>query len=693
MNKFQLKVGQETITATFNKFAKQADGAVFIEYGDTQILTTAVVNDKKKGLDFFPLTINYDEKYYAVGKIPGNYPRREARPSDEATLSARLIDRPIRPMFPDGYKNEIQVVCTIMGLDHNFQPDILAINGASMSLLVAEKIPFTRPVASVCVGLIDGEFIINPNSEQRKISELDLKLAGTDTEINMVEASANELPEDVMVEALLFGHEKIKEICAFQLQILDELKVEKIPFTPEVDEFENIILSQITTNHIDIIKEALMTIKKAERGAKIESLKEQIVLSLKDEEIENSESIIASCFDKVMKSVFRDLIIYDKYRVDGRTTDQLRPLESEIDLIRGVHGSAMFTRGETQVLAGLTLGVKNDAQVLDGLEEINEKTLLLHYNFPPFSVGETGRMGAPGRREIGHGHLAEMAISKVIPSHDEFPYTVKITADVLESNGSSSQATICASSLALMQAGVPIKKPVAGIAMGLITNDEQYTILTDIQGLEDHLGDMDFKVAGTKDGICAIQMDIKVNGISREILQKSLDQAKVARLQILENMNAVIAQPNKTLAASAPKVVNIKIREDQIKEVIGRGGDTINKIIEETLVKIDIEEDGNVFIFGKDQSMIDKAVEIIQKITKEYAVGETYDAKVVRIEKFGAFVRFEDTDALLHISQLAKERVEKVEDVLTMDQIVKVEIIDIDKAKRIKVKLIVSEEG
>ncbi len=692
MDKFTLQVGNNDISVTLNKFAKQADGSVFIEYGNTQILTTAVVNESKSGLDFFPLTINYDEKYYAVGKIPGNYPRREARPSDQATLSARLIDRPIRPMFPDGYKNEIQVVCTVMGLDHDFIPDILAINAASLSLLIAKKIPFTRAVSAVNVGYINGEFIINPDSEQRKISELDLKLAGTDTEINMVEASANELSEDIMVDALLFGHEEIKRICSFQHDIFNKLNIDKIDFIPEIDEYKEDVLQKISLNYSSEITDALKTISKAERGDKLSVLKDQIVIEYLNEEIENSEKIIKSAFDTVMKDIFRKLIINDKYRVDGRTTEQLRSLESEIDLIRGIHGSAMFTRGETQVLAGITLGVKNDAQLLDGLEEETEKTLLLHYNFPPFSVGETGRMGAPGRREIGHGHLAEMAISKVMPSHDEFPYTVKITADVLESNGSSSQATICASSLALMQAGVPIKKPVAGIAMGLITDDENYTILTDIQGLEDHLGDMDFKVSGTKDGICAIQMDIKVNGISRDILQQSLDQAKIARLQILDNMNNVISIPNDTLAASAPKVVNLKIKEYQIKEVIGRGGDTINKIIEETNVKIDIEEDGNVFIFGIDQEMIDKAKSIILKITKEYNIGEKYLAKVVRIENFGAFVHFEDTDALLHISQLSKERVDKVEDVLSIDQEVEVEIIDIDKTKRIKVKLIQKEQ-
>ncbi len=692
MNQFEISLGNASIKATFNKFAKQANGSVFIEYGDTQILTTAVANSKRSNLDFFPLTINFDEKYYAVGKIPGNYPRREARPSDQATLSARLIDRPIRPMFPDGYKTEIQVVCSILGLDHNYVPDILAITGASMALLTAKDIPFNEPVAGINVGLINGEFILNPNCVQRKESVLDLKLAGSINDINMVEASANELEESVIVEALLFGHEAIKKICQFQKDIAKELGVEPVDFTAEINEAEEVYYSDISTNDKSAIVESLKTVLKQERAAKLETLKEATVERLISEEVEDSEKLIKKAFDRIVKEEFRRLVIEEKYRVDGRTTSELRDLESEIDIIRNVHGSAMFTRGETQVLAGITLGVKNDAQLLDGLEEIKEKTLLLHYNFPPFSVGEAGRMGAPGRREIGHGHLAEMAISKVMPSHEEFPYTIKITADVLESNGSSSQATICASSLALMQAGVPIKKPVAGIAMGLITDDSNYTILTDIQGLEDHLGDMDFKVAGTRDGICAIQMDIKMNGVSREVLQTSLDQAKEARFKILDNMNSVIDKPNDELAATAPKVVNIKIKESQIKDVIGRGGDVINKIIEETEVKIDIEEDGNVFIFGENQAMINRAVEIIEKITKEYQVGEEYQATVVRVEKFGAFVHFEDTDALLHISHLSKERVEKVEDVVNLGDIINVKIIEVDKAKRIKVSLVLNEE-
>ncbi len=692
MTKYELKIGEDSIFATFNKFAKQADGSVFIEYGDTQILTTAVMNDKRAGLDFFPLTINFEEKYYAVGKIPGNYGRREARPSEQATLTARLIDRPIRPMFPDGFKNEIQVVCSVMGLDHNYQADTLAINAASMALLVSPKIPFYKPVGAVTVGLVDGEFIINPNSEQRQNSELELKLAGTKTEINMVEASANELSEEQMVEALLFGHNKIIEICEFQDNLIKDLNINKVDYVPEVNNYFNEVLEKVEVEYSQSIIEALKTVMKQERSAKLEDIKQSIIETYLDEEIEDSEKLISMAVSEVIKNEFRKLIINDKYRVDGRDITELRKLESEIDLIRGIHGSAMFTRGETQVLAGVTLGVKNDAQLLDGLEEEKEKSLLLHYNFPPFSVGETGRMGAPGRREIGHGHLAEMAISKVMPTHDEFPYTVKITADVLESNGSSSQATICATSLALMQAGVPIKKPVAGIAMGLITDDKEYTILTDIQGLEDHLGDMDFKVSGTKDGICAIQMDIKVNGISREILQSSLDQAKVARLQILDNMNAVISTNRDDVAPTAPKVETLKIKEYQIKDVIGRGGDTINKIIEQTDVKIDILDDGNVFIFGTDREMINKAKEMILKITKEYEVGEQYTAKVVRIEKFGAFVHFDGTDALLHISQIAKERIENVEDVLKLDDTVEVKIIEVDKAKRIKVSRIIPTE-
>ncbi len=692
MNTYELKLGKGKIKATLNKFAKQADAAVMMEYEDTNVLVTAVGAKEKSDRGFFPLVVNYEEKLYAMGKIPGNFGRREGKPSEQATLAARIIDRPIRPMFPEGYQNEVQIVCTVMSLDQDFGPEMLSLNGASLSLMLAQNIPFAGPIGAVNVGLVAGEFIINPTVEELEKSDLDLKLAGTKTEINMVEAKANELSEEVIIDALMFGHEAIKAICEWQENIVQTEKVEQVEYVEEIDELYNDFLNEITKKYQLKMNDALVIKEKHLRAEALSGLKNELIESyLTDDEESLTEKQISKAFNELEKLVFRQLIVTDKYRVDGRKIDEIRPLASETNILKRAHGSAMFTRGETQVLAVTTLGVKSDAPIIDGLEIDTDRPFMLHYNFPPYSVGECGRMGAPGRREIGHGKLAENALSVVMPSQEEFPYTVRVVAEVLESNGSSSQATVCSTSMSLMHAGVPIKKPVAGIAMGLITDGDDYTILSDIQGLEDHLGDMDFKVAGTKDGINAIQMDIKIQGISREVLTESLKQANVGRLHILKHMNDVISQPNAEVSEYAPKTITIKINEKQIKDVIGKGGETINKIIEETNVKIDIEDDGNIYIFGTDKDMLNRAREIIEKITKEYKVGEQYEAVVFRIESYGAFVRFDDQEGLMHISDVAKGRIEKVEDVLSLNQKVKVEIKEIDAKKRIKVKNIIEE--
>ncbi len=693
MNTYELKLGKGKIKATLNKFAKQADAAVMMEYEDTNVLVTAVGAKEKSDRGFFPLVVNYEEKLYAMGKIPGNFGRREAKPSEQATLAARIIDRPIRPMFPEGYQNEVQIVCTVMSLDQDFGPEMLSLNGASLSLMLAPNIPFAGPIGAVNVGLVDGEFIINPTVEELEKSDLDLKLAGTKTEINMVEAKANELSEEIMVDALMFGHEAIKQICMWQEEVVNSEKIEQIEYIEEVDDLYNRFMLECTEKYAKKMTEALTIKEKHPRTKALIELKNELLETyLTDDEETLTEKQINKAFNELEKQVFRQLIVIDKYRVDGRKLDEIRALSSETNLLKRAHGSAMFTRGETQVLAVTTLGVKSDAPIIDGLEIDTDRPFMLHYNFPPYSVGECGRMGAPGRREIGHGKLAENALSVVMPSQEEFPYTVRVVAEVLESNGSSSQATVCSTSMSLMQAGVPLKKPVAGIAMGLIADGDDYVILSDIQGLEDHLGDMDFKVAGTKDGINAIQMDIKIQGISREILTESLKQANVGRLHILNHMNEVISQPNAEVSEYAPKTITMKINESQIKDVIGKGGETINKIIEETNVKIDIEDDGQIYIFGIDKKQLDRAREIIEKITKEYKVGEQYEAVVFRIESYGAFVRFGDQEGLMHISDVAKGRIDKVEDVLSLNQKVKIEIKEIDAKKRIKVKNVIEEQ-
>ncbi len=689
MNKtYKLEIGNRNLEVEVGKFAKQASGSAMVSYGDTQILATSVLSSRDEDRGFFPLVVNYEEKLYALGKIPGSFARREGRPADNATLAARLIDRPIRPLFPEGYAKEIQIVTTVMSLDLDNEPEVTAINAASIALSLAENIPFEGPIGAVHIGLIDGQYIVNPTVAQREESVLELRVAGTYEAINMVEAKAHELSEEVIADAILFAHEEIKKIVMFQNEIKQDLGIETIKWEREIQESETKFYDLITKEFGSKITEAMKIVMKHERGTALNTINDEIV-EFVGEQTEEDLKVVNKMFDKIVKETFRQLIIEHDLRPDGRNTTEVRQLSSETKVLRRTHGSALFTRGETQGLATVTLGMKMDGQLLDGFELENEKLFMLHYNFPPYSVGETGRIGSPGRREIGHGNLAEKALSIVMPSYDEFPYSVRIVSEILESNGSSSQATVCAGSMALMDAGVPIKKQVAGIAMGLIGDEDgNYTILTDIQGLEDHLGDMDFKVAGTEDGICAIQMDIKIKGITKEILIEALAQANVGRNHILDHMNETIVKPNEELSEFAPKIITLNIKPDKIKNVIGKGGETINKIIEETGVKIDIEDDGLVAIYGVDGEMMNKAKAIIEEITKEYEVGQVFDAKVTRIEKFGAFVKFDTKgDALIHISDLAAKRVEKTEDVVALDQIVSITVKEIDNKGRIKAKL------
>ncbi len=675
------------------EIAKQADGAVVIRYGDTVTLSTACAsNTPKEGIDFFPLTVSFEEKLYSVGKIPGGFLRREGRPSEHATLSARMIDRPIRPLFAEGFRNEVQVVNTILSVDQDAPAEMAAMLGASLALCISD-IPFNGPIAGVKVGRVDGEFIVNPSAEQAEKSDIDLTVAGTAKALNMVEAGAKEVSEEDMLAALMFGQQKVKELCEFQETIIAAVGKPKreIPLY-HVDEA---VEKEVRDGFEAAIREAVSIKEKLERYGKIDELTEQAVASFEEREYpsEKEKALTLKQVGQICHNIEADevrrLIVEDKIRPDGRAIDEIRPLDSQVDLLPRVHGSAMFTRGETQVLSTTTLGALNENQIIDDLTEVEAKRFMHHYNFPPYSVGETGRMGSPGRREIGHGALGERALLQVLPSVDEFPYTIRTVADVLESNGSSSQASICAGTMSLMAAGVPIKAPVAGIAMGLIMDEEtgQYTVLTDIQGMEDHFGDMDFKVAGTAKGITALQMDIKVSGITKEIFEEALAQAHKARLEILDNMAQAIAAPRAELSPYAPKIAIMHIDPDKISIVIGPGGKMINQIIAESdNVKIDIDDDGQVVIYHTDQAAIDHAKEMIKEIVREAKVGDVYAAKVVRLEKFGAFVNlFGHTDGLLHVSKISHNRVEKVEDVLKIGDIIDVKVTEIDNKGRINV--------
>uniref|UniRef100_UPI003D789EBB polyribonucleotide nucleotidyltransferase n=1 Tax=Catenibacterium mitsuokai TaxID=100886 RepID=UPI003D789EBB len=671
--KIQVEVGE---------MAKQANGSCLVRYDDTVVLSTACAGKEPKDVDFFPLTVTYEEKLYSVGKIPGGFLKREGRPSEHGTLTARMIDRPIRPLFADGFRNEVQVVNTVLSVDQEATPEMAAMLGASIALCISD-IPFNGPIAGVNVGLIDGEFTVNAGPEDMARSEINLEVAGTKDAINMVEADAKEVDEETMLNALMFGHEKIKELIAFQEQIVEAVGKEKID-VPLFALDENIVSSVEAMAKEEMIK-AISIPGKLERYAAIDELDAKVVESFEEKEYATVEE-----HDKTIKQVkmvlgdlekeeVRRLITEEKVRPDGRKVDEVRPLDAQVDLLPRVHGSAMFTRGETQVLSACTLGALGEVQKIDGLGMEDQKRFMHHYNFPPYCVGETGRMGSPGRREIGHGALGERALRQVIPSEAEFPYTIRVVAEVLESNGSSSQASICASTMALMAAGVPISNPVAGVAMGLVKKGENYTILTDIQGMEDHLGDMDFKVAGTKNGICALQMDIKIDGITKEILQEALAQAKVARGQIMDCMMSAISEPRDHLSPYAPKVAMMKIEPEQIKDVIGKGGDMINKIIAESdNVKIDIDDEGNVTIYHYSQDAIDHAMGMIKDLTRKVEVGEIFDGKAVRVEEKYAFIElFPGTNGFLHVKDVAWDRTNKVGDVIKLGDTVKVKVTQI----------------
>ncbi len=690
---FELDFEGKKLIVEAGEIAKQADGAVLVRLNDTVVLSTACASDEAKDTDFFPLTVGYEEKQYAIGKIPGSFLRREGRPGEHATLTARLIDRPIRPMFSEGFRNEVQVVNTVMSVDLDSTPEMTAMFGASLALSISD-IPFDGPIAGVYVGRVDGKFIINPSVEEKEKSDINLAVAGTSEAINMVEAGAAEVSEEDMLDAIMFGHEAIKKLCAFQKEIIKEIgKPKRSVDLYHVDEaIEKDVRDQAEAR----LKKSVSIVDKLERYAAIDAIDKEVLDKYEakkyDNEKEKAKTImqVHDVLETIVSEEVRRLITEEKVRPDGRKIDEIRPLDAQIDLLPRVHGSAMFTRGQTQVISVCTLGPKTDEQIIDNLTDEDSKRWMHHYNFPPYSVGEVGRMGTPGRREIGHGALGERALSYVIPSEEEFPYTIRCVAEVVESNGSSSQASICASTMALMAAGVPIKAPVAGIAMGLISSgpldgNHPYTILTDIQGMEDHYGDMDFKVAGTDDGITALQMDIKIKGITKEVLHEALAQAHGARAQIMKVIKGAISEPRKDVGKYAPKLAQMKIDVDKIRDVIGQGGKVINDIIAKCdNVKIDIEDDGHVIIYHMNRDAINKAVKMIEDIVREAKVGEIYEGTVVRIESYGCFVNlFGDVDGLCHVSKLAHRRIEHPKDVVKLGQKLKVIVTDIDEKGRI----------
>lgn len=685
---FELDFYGRKLVVEHGQVAKQADGAVMVRYGDTVVLSTAVVSKSANLLsDFFPLMVLYQEKLYSVGKIPGGFIKREGKPTDAATLAARMIDRPLRPLFPTDFKNEVQIVNTVLSVEQDNLPELAALFGSSLATSIS-KIPFNGPVAAVKVGRINGEFIINPTMEETEQSDIDLTVAGTMDAINMVESGSNEVSEEDMLDAMLYGHNAIKKLISFQNDIIREIGLPKMEYDKlEITDELRSEVDNLVRNRLD---NALRIKDKLEKYDAIDSLKNEVLEKYKTQneevmkEVELNELLtkINLIFSDIEYELFRNIVVKEKTRADGRRMDEIRSLSTDIDLLPRCHGSALFTRGQTQALATVTLGALGEHQILDGLGIEDSKRFMLHYNFPAFSVGETGRYGAPGRREIGHGALGERALSYVIPSEEEFPYTIRVVSEILESNGSSSQATICAGTMALMTAGVPISKPVAGIAMGLITHNDDYTILTDIQGMEDHLGDMDFKVAGTRDGITALQMDIKIDGINRDILKEALAQAKKARLEILDVIESTISEPRKEVSKYAPKTVTFMINPEKIKDVIGRGGEMITKIILECsnvktvqdidAVKVDLEDDGRVIIYHTDQNIIDKTMERIKNIAREVEIGKVYTCKVTSIQDFGVFVElWPGCEGLIHISQLDLKRVDNINSILKVgDEVV-----------------------
>jgi len=697
---FELDFRGRKIIVENGEMAKQANGAVLVRYGDTVVLSTAVVKKEANILsDFFPLMVIYQEKLYSVGKIPGGFIKREGRPTDAATLAARMIDRPMRPMFREDFKNEVQIVNTVLSVDTDNSPELTAMLGSSLAVGISE-IPFDGPIAGVKVGHVNGEFIINPTPAELELSDIDLTVAGTKDAINMVEAGAKQVSEDLMLEALMFGHEAIKELVAFEEKIIAEIGKEDMEY--EKLEITSDFKKEIRDLVEDKLNKAMRIKEKLEKYTAIDSAKEEVVEKyrleyedkIKEKELNELLTKVKLVLEEIEYEIFRCIVVKEHTRADGRAMTEIRPLSTDIDILPRTHGSALFTRGETQALAITTLGALGEHQILDGLSLEAEKRFMLHYNFPAFSVGETGRYGAPGRREIGHGALGERALLQVMPSEEEFPYTVRVVSEVLESNGSSSQATICAGCMSLMAAGVPIKAPVAGIAMGLITDGDDYTILTDIQGMEDHLGDMDFKVAGTRDGICALQMDIKIKGITKQILKEALAQAKVARMEILDVIEAQIKEPRKEVSKYAPKTLTFTIDPNKIKDVIGKGGDTITKIILEAsnvsavtdmnAVKVDLEDDGRVVIYHSDKEIIERTAQMIKDIVREVEDGKVYTGKVIKVEDFGCFVElWPGCEGLVHVSQLANERVEKPSDVVKVGDEIIVKSLGYDKKGRL----------
>lgn len=689
--KFQLGLAGRELTITTGKVAEQANGACIVQYGDTVILVTATASkEPREGIDFFPLSVDYEEKLYSVGKIPGGFIKREGRASEKAILTARLIDRPIRPLFPNGFRNDVQVIATVLSVDQDNSPEIASMIGSSIALSISD-IPFSGPIGAVNVGLIDGKFIVNPNSEERETSQLDLTVAGTKDAIMMVEAGANVVAEETILEAIFFAHDEIKRICDFIEGITKEVGKDKLEFEVFVPDKE--LEEKIIEYGTESLIEAINTVEKQEREEKIDEVSNKIFEHF-IEEYPDNEADIKEVIDSIIKKEVRRLIL-EGIRPDNRKPDEIRPISCEVGILPRTHGSGLFTRGQTQVLTVTTLGASSDVQILDGLGEEESKRYMHHYNFPPYSVGETRPIRGPGRREIGHGALAERALEPVIPSVDEFPYTIRLVSEVLSSNGSSSQASVCGSTLSLLDAGVPIKASVAGIAMGLIKEEEKTVILADIQGMEDHLGDMDFKVAGTREGITAIQMDIKIAGIDREILKEALKKAREGRLFILLKMEEAIASPRPELSKYAPKIFTMNIDPDKIREVIGPGGKVINKIIDETGVKIDIDDDGRIDIAAENAESGNKAIKMIEDIVRDVEVGEVYMGKVVKITSFGAFLEvLNGKEGLLHISNISKERVKRVEDVLKVGDEVMVKVTDIDKQGRINLnrKVLLSDE-